>query len=305
MYNAGAATAVAYGLTLTGCAGRDKPGLLEPRENNLPAGLVVAKGSDPRAMVRAALGEMGGLGKLIQPGETVLVKPNIAFDRTPEQAANTNPELVAEIVTLALDAGADRVVVLDHTLADPRLSYEHSGIASAAKEAGARVEFVRGKEDPRFRTIEFPEGEITRSWPVHDVVRRADVFINVPIVKHHIVAKATMGLKNLMGLAGGNRGEWHTQLAKRICDMNQRVRVDLTVIDGFRVLVRNGPTGGNLKDVVEKNTVAVSTDRVAADAYAATLLEFDPKDVPAIVEASRRGMGQIDLAKVDIHEVTA
>ena len=131
------------------------------------------------------------------------------------------------------------------------------------------------------------------------------MFINMPIVKHHVIARATVGLKNLMGLAGDNRGLWHTDLANRICDINQRVRVDLTVVDGFRVLVRNGPTGGNLKDVVEKRTIAVSTDRVAGDAFGATLLDMDPNDIPAIVDDARRGMGQIDLEKIDVQNVSA
>jgi len=298
-------TAVACGITLASCAKEVDSGLLLPRENTLPAGLIVATGSEPQAMLRAAINELGGLSNLIQKGDTVLVKPNIAFDRTPEQAANTNPDLVGEMVKLVVAAGAGEVVVLDHTLAKAQLTYERSGIAAAAKEAGARVVYVRGKTDPRFRNTVFPEGKITKSWGVHSIVRQADVFINMPIVKHHVVARATVGLKNLMGLAGGNRGEWHTNLADRICDINQRVRVDLTVVDGFRVLARNGPTGGNLKDVVEKRTIAVSTDRVAVDAFGVTLLDMDPNDIPAIAEAARRGMGQIDLAKVDVQNVSA
>jgi uncharacterized protein (DUF362 family) len=256
-------------------------------------------------MLRTAINELGGLGNLIQKGDTVLVKPNMSFDRTPEQAANTNPDLVGEMVKLVVAAGAREAVVLDHTLASAQLAYKRSGIEAAAKEAGARVVYVRGGTDPRFRDTVFPDGKVTTLWAVHDIVRRADVFINMPIVKHHVVARVTVGLKNLMGLAGGNRGLWHTDLANRICDINQRVRVDLTVVDGFRVLARNGPTGGNLKDVVEKRTIAVSTDRVAGDAFGATLLDVDPNDVPAISEAARRDMGQIDLAKVNIQRVNA
>jgi len=301
-----AAAAGAYGMALTACERGPAvdSGLLLARENTLPQGLVAATGSDPRAIVRAALDEFGGLGQLIQPDDTVLVKPNIGFDRTPAQAANTNPDVVSEVVRLAIEAGAGEVIVLDHTLHDVRIAYEHSGIAAAAEDAGARVVHVRGKTDPRFRTVEFPEGKVTKSWPVYKVVWDADVLINVPIVKHHNLAKATMGLKNMMGLAGGNRGEWHTDLADRLCDMNQRVRVDLVVLDAFRVMVRHGPTGGSLNDVEDRRTVAVSADQVAIDAYGAGLLDMEPAEVPAVAEAARRGMGQIDLAKVDIHEIT-
>jgi len=303
-----AVTTTVCGMTLAGCGrengGDIESGLLVPRKNSLPEGLVVVKGSDPAAMVRAGIEELGGLEKLVQPADTVLVKPNIGFNRTPEQAANTNPEVVGEVVRLALAAGAGEVIVLDHSLHDIRAAYDRSGIAAAAGEAGANVLYVRGKEDRRFQTIPFPEGKVTKSWPVHDIVQRADVLINVPVVKDHNVARATVGLKNMMGLAGGNRGQWHTDLADRICDMNQRVRVDLTVMDGFRVMVRHGPTGGSVKDVVEKRTIAMSTDQVAVDAYGATLLELDPNEVPAVAEASRRGMGQIDLTTIDIQELS-
>jgi len=279
-------------------------GLLVPRDNELPSGLFVARGKDPRALVRAAVKKMGGLGLLVKKGDTVLVKPNIGWNRTPEQAADTNPDVVAAVVELVRQAGADKIIVLDHTCADPRASYQNSGIGPAAKEAGARVIYVRGAKDRRFVDIAFPQGKITKSWPLHAMITQADVLINIPVVKHHAEAVATMGLKNMMGLAGGNRGIWHTDLANRICDMNQRVRVDLTVLDGYRVLLRNGPTGGSLADVAERHTLAVSTDQVAADAFGATLLDMKAEDVPAIVEAASRAMGQMDLAEVDVTEIS-
>jgi uncharacterized protein (DUF362 family) len=280
-------------------------GLKPHKENDLSRDLVVVHGSDPAAITKAAIDALGGLEKLVSPGDIVVVKPNISFDRSPEYAATTNPDVVAAVVELAKGAGAAEVHVFDHTLYEARLTYKRSGIADAATKAGAKVSYVRGQNDRRFRDMAIPGGVVMTSWPLHDMLTKADVLINVPIAKHHDSTRLTLGMKNLMGLAGGNRGTWHRDmLVKRIADLNGAVKVDLTVLDAFRILVAHGPTGGSLDDVREPHKVIAGIDPIAVDSYAATLFDMKGEDIGYVREGHGRGLGELDLAKVSLRELS-
>lgn len=298
----------AFALGVCSQCGTPKPGgelkLKPPKQNSLTRDTVVARGSNPSEITEAAIAALGGLEKLVTSGDIVIVKPNIAWDRTPEQAANTNPEVVAAIVKLALKAGAGEVHVFDHAINDARLTYKSSGIAEAARRAGAKVGYVRGKDDPRFRDMSIPNGVIMPHWGLHDMLTRATVLINVPIAKHHNLTRLSLGLKNLMGLAGGDRGTWHPDIAKRLADLSSAVNVDLTVMDAFRILVDHGPTGGSLDDVKETRQVIASVDPVAVDSYAATLFGIKGNEIGYIQEAYERGLGEMELSKVNLKEVT-
>ncbi len=262
--------------------------------------LAVVRNGLPAAMVRKAVEILGGMHRFVKKGQVVLVKPNMAWDRVPEQAANTNPEVVAEIVKMCLEAGAKRVRVLDRTCNEARRCYARSGIEAAAKAAGAEVRHI---VDARFKDVPIPDGELIKSWPFYQDVIEADVFINVPIVKDHAISGATLGFKNLMGIIGGDRGSLHNKFAVKIVDINMPFRPTLTILDAFRVLMRNGPTGGNLADVEEKRTIIASQDMVAADTFALRLLRINPKQAEYLAIAAKRGMGNADLSQVKIIEV--
>lgn len=275
-------------------------GVREPAKNSLESGLFAAIGDDPARMTIEAVKAAGGMKALVKKGDTVVIKPNIAWDRTPEQAANTNPSVVRALVKMCREAEAGQVYVFDRPCNEARRTYSRSGVAEAAKDAGAKVLFVK---DDDFVKMKIPEGKTLKKCLVHRMILETDVFINVPIVKHHGATFLTAGLKNMMGCVGGNRGQWHVGgLNQRIADINSAIPADLTVIDAFRILTRNGPTGGSLDDVREANTVAVSTDRVAADAYAAAVFGVDPGEVESIRLAAEMGQGEIDLGKVGINE---
>ncbi|MFH1538034.1 MAG: DUF362 domain-containing protein [bacterium] len=299
-----AATAAAVAMLPAGC----KSGISRAREaggrklakSSLESGLFAAIGDDPYKMTLEAVKAAGGMKALVKKGDTVVIKPNIAWDRTPEQAANTNPSVVRALVEMCREAEAGQVYVFDRPCNEARRTYARSGIAEAAKVAGAKVPFVN---DEDLVKINIPDGKTLKKCFVHRMILEADVFINVPIVKHHSATVLTAGLKNMMGCMGGNRGMWHVGgLNQRIADINTAIPADLTVMDAFRIIVRNGPTGGSLEDVREANTVAVGTDRVAADAYAATVFGVEPGEVESIRLAAEMGQGEIDLAKVEINE---
>ncbi|MDT7892886.1 MAG: DUF362 domain-containing protein [Armatimonadota bacterium] len=263
--------------------------------------VVVAEKDKPAELVRKAIKALGGMGRFVKKGNRVLIKPNIAFARPPEGAANTNPEVVAELVQLCFEAGAKEVIVLDYTLDPARITYEMSGIAKAAEAKGARVVYVSPRD---FVPIEVPKGKILSAYDVRVLkqVLDADVFINVPIAKTHGSARLTLGMKNLMGIIQ-DRGAWHRSgdLHQCIADFVTAFKPHLTVIDAIRILASGGPKGPGR--VEQKDTIIASTDIVAADAYATTLFGLTPNDVPHIIKAAELGVGVADLKRVKIVKV--
>ena len=257
--------------------------------------VVIVQGGEPAALVQAALRELGGLGRFVSRGDVVLVKPNIGWDRTPEQAANTNPEVVAEAVRQCLNAGAKRVTVTDVSCNDARRCFQRSGIAEAARAAGAEVLLP----DPdRFKEVDL-EGEVLRTWPVFEPFLSADKIINLPIAKHHSLSGATLGMKNWFGILGGQRNQLHQQIHESLADLADFVRPTLTMVDCYRVLLRNGPTGGSLEDVALMKTLVAGTDPVAIDAYVAkTYWNLDVGSLPYLKLASQRGLGSYEFEKV-------
>lgn len=254
--------------------------------------LVIAKGEDPHLLAVKAMDAMGGMGKFVKKDAIVVIKPNIGWDRTPEQAGNTNPEVVAALVELAFKAGARKVKVFDVTCADARRSYANSEIEKAAKDKGAEVFFP---DDWDTVKAHFDYASPLEGWPVLRDAIECDTFINVPVLKHHSLTRLTISMKNLMGVCTGNRGIIHQNIGRKLVDLTDFINPDLTVIDAYRVLVRNGPTGGNLSDVETLKTLVVATDPTLADAYASTLMKVDPLSVPNIRVAVERGFGSADI----------
>ena len=235
-----------------------------PADAALPE-MAVVQGDDPARLARRAIQELGGMHRFVSRGDVVVIKPNAAWDRTPEQAANTNPEVVAEICRLCLEAGARRAIVTDVSINDARSCFARSGIAAAARAAGAEVVLP---EDRLFREVDL-RGQVLHSWPVLEPFLSADKMINVPIAKHHSLTGATLGMKNWYGILGGPRQRLHQQIHESLVDLADFMRPTLTLIDAFRVLLRNGPSGGNPADVALQKTVIAGTDPVMLDACAA------------------------------------
>lgn len=259
--------------------------------------VAVAEGTDYATVTRSAITALGGMKAFVRSGNTVVVKPNIGWDRKPEYAANTHPVVVRAIVEECLAAGARRVKVFDHTCNDARRCYENSGIQPALR--GMRNVDVKHVERERFKPTAL-NGRFLEEWPLYDEALSADVLINVPIAKHHGLTRLTLGLKNMMGIMADNRGYIHRSIEDALADVNSVVRSHLTIIDATRILTARGPQGGNLQDVKILNTVLASQDIVAADAYATTLFGLDPGDISTTVTAHKRGLGEMDLRKIKI-----
>lgn len=261
--------------------------------------LIVARGASPEAITRAAVDALGGMKRFIARGDVVVVKPNIGWDRTPEQAANTNPVVVATLVTMCLECGAKKVRVFDNTCNDPRRCYVQSGIEMAAKTAGAEVSFMNER---RFKETSI-RGEILPSWPLYQDVLEADKVINVPIAKTHGIAGLTLALKNWMGVMGGQRGRIHQKMGESLADLALVFKPALTVLDAVRILTANGPQGGNLRDVKKLDTVVAGVDQVAIDAYGASLFGKKADEISSTVAAARRALGVMDLSRLVVKKL--
>jgi uncharacterized protein (DUF362 family) len=254
--------------------------------------IVVAQGESPTKLVRRALDELGGIRRFVARGDVVVVKPNIGWDRAPEQAANTNPVLVAEVVRLCHEAGARRVVVTDVSCNDARTCFDRSGIAAAAAAAGADVLLP---EERRFKEVNLG-GEVLTSWPVLEPFLAADKIINLPIAKHHSLTGCTLGMKNFYGIIGGQRSRLHQRIHESLADLLAFARPTLTILDAYRVLMRGGPTGGSLADVEFKKTLLAGTDPVAIDSYAAKAFwDLDYQQLPFLRIAQARGLRKMNF----------
>ena len=264
-----------------------------------PQPLATAAGTDPAALVREVLGKLGGMRQFVSAGDRVVVKPNIGWDRTPEEAANTHPEVVAELCRQALDAGAGEVRVFDRTCNDARRTYQRSGINDALASFGSRVR-LEHVNDNRFEVTEIPGAEKLTRWPLYRPALEADVLINVPVLKHHGLSEVTIGMKNLMGLMGGNRGRIHQGIDDNLVDLSLAIRPHLTVVDATRILTRNGPQGGGTGPVRIANRMAACTDVVTADAWGAREFGVGPLTIGHIRRAHERGLGIADLDRVTI-----
>ena len=262
--------------------------------------LAAIQGDSPRALVETALDSLGGIKRFVRPGSKVVIKPNIAWYRTPEQAANTNPEVVETVVRLCREAGAKSVTVLDHTLDPWQACFQASGIQKAVENAGGRI-YCPSRED-MYTEVPVPQGKaISKELVVTDVLQ-ADVFINLPIAKVHNAAGACVGLKNLMGVIW-NRGAYHMNtrggLSQCIADLSTVVKPHLIVADCYRVLLTNGPKGpGKIGDA---RTIVAGTDPVAVDSFCLRFLNLTPDDVPHIKLAHRAGLGEISIPRLRVH----
>ncbi len=265
--------------------------------------LAVVTGTEYDQLVRKAIESIGLNERFVKHGDTVVIKPNIGWDRTVEQGANSHPIIIQTLAKMALDGGASKVQIFDHTCNEKRRCYINSGIQKAIEEIGDRRVRLEHIDERKFVPIDIKNGKSLTRWDIYRDALEADIYINVPAAKHHGLSRLTLGLKNSMGVIGGRRGSLHFGLGQKLADLATVVQPTLTVIDATRLLLRNGPQGGDVKDVKVTDTLIASTDPVAADAYAATLFGMKPEDIDSTVAAHKMGLGEMDLAKVKIHQV--
>ncbi len=251
-----------------------------------------------RRLTEEALKAIGGLGRFVNKGDVVWVKPNMGWDRTPEQAANTHPEVVRAIVRLCLEAGAKTVKVGDNTCNDAPKCYKNSGIEAAAKEAGAEVVYL---DKNRFAEVKIG-GKRLDSIPIYPDIMDCNLIISCPLAKHHSATRITACMKNYMGVIE-NRRKFHQDLPNCIAELTAFMKPRIALLDATRILTAHGPTGGDLADVKVMNTVAAGIDLVALDAFAAELLGNDPAKIETVTVGESYGLGKRDYKSLNLKEL--
>ncbi len=259
-----------------------------------------ATGQDYYRLTAQVLEPLGTIGNFVKQGDSVVIKPNMAWDRSPSQAANTHPLVVKALAEMSLEAGAKKVMIFDRTCNEERRCYINSGIQEAiASIKDSRLKFYH-PDSRKFVPVNIERGKAVRKLEIYKDALEADTYINVPIAKHHSLSRLTLGLKNSMGVLGGNRGQMHHNLGQKLADLATVIRPKLTVIDATRILLRNGPQGGDTDDVKVLDTLVASVDPVACDAFATTLFNLKPEEISSTVAAYKLGLGEMNLDRMQI-----
>jgi uncharacterized protein (DUF362 family) len=261
--------------------------------------VVLARNEDHAEALSSALDAIGGIGRFVKKGEKVLLKPNAAFARVPEQAVNTNPVVVGEMARQCKIAGASDIIVTDYGSRNPQQVFSRSGIMDAVERNGGRIVFL---DESDFLEVDL-HGRLIGNWPVLKYVFEVDRLINMPIAKHHDLALGTASMKNFFGAIGGVRDRLHDQLDQAIVDLASFFRPTLTVVDATRVLMRRGPIGGSFDDVMTCDSVICATDQVAADSRACEFVGKTGREISYVVLAAQQGLGEIDYRRAGYKEV--
>lgn len=270
--------------------------------------LIDVSGSDPKAMVTAALTALGGIGKLVQPGDYVVLKPNAGLANPASWGTTTHPEVVVAMAKACLEAKAKQVLVLEFPLARGEKCLERCGLTAAlATVPEVKVKVLSTQSD--FQKVPVPGGVSLKSVEVAKPVLSADVVINLPVAKAHGETGVSFGLKNAMGLVY-DRAVFHQMLDlhQAIADLGRVVKPHLTLLDATRALLTNGPTGPG--ETATLGRLVAGRAAASVDAYGLTLARFNqqqltPADVRHIALAAKAGLGEIDPAKLRVRKVTA
>ena len=276
--------------------------------------LVAIYGGEAVEMFERGIAEIGGMKRFVKKGQTVVIKPNIGWDKPPEWGSNTNPELVGRVVKHCYEAGAKEVLCFDHTCGnDWDNRYKISGIQSAVEKNGGKM--VAGNNEAMYVGQKIPNGKSLKEAKVHKLAVNPDVFINMPVLKHHSGAKITCALKNYMGCIWDRRW-WHKHnMPQCIADYSTFQKTTLTIVDAYRVMLEYGPIGKAPKYAPVAKYQIISTDIVAADAAAIQIfasvaklhnmgIPFSIGDIKYVEAAQELGVGTADLSKLSVKRIS-
>ncbi|MBN2325224.1 MAG: DUF362 domain-containing protein [Spirochaetes bacterium] len=261
-----------------------------------------AESADDFESVHRAVSEslklIGGLETVITSGLSVLIKPNVLFTLDYKTGAVTNPYVVRSICRLAREAGARDITIAESSVIGCRTTdaFDAAGYTRLADE-----EKVKLLDLKKARTLYMgiPNGVLFRRIEIPEAIMKADVIINVPVMKTHDMLPVTLGLKNMKGvIKDKDKKRFHVWgLEQAIVDINKLVLPQCTVIDGTVAMEGLGPVHGT---PVNLGIVISSFDTVAADAVASSVMGVDPENVGYIQLATQQGLGCADLSSIEV-----
>jgi uncharacterized protein (DUF362 family) len=263
--------------------------------------LAIAHGQTHEKTINAAIGALGGMERFIEKGDIVVIKPNVAFDRSAALGATTHPDALRAVARLVLAAGAAKILVADNPINSPAGCFLKSGLRAVADELNLSLLYP---DSNSFAQIQM-EGEILKNWAFfNEPFKHATKVIGLAPCKDHNLCHASMTMKNWYGLLGGRRNQFHQHIHSVVSDFPLMIQPTLVILDGMSVLMKNGPTGGRLSDVKPMGTVVAGTDMVAVDSYGFTnLLERNLDDLTYIHKAHERGLGNKNWKETLYREV--
>ncbi len=257
--------------------------------------IAVSTSSDIVKNVNQVIAALGGMNKFVKKGDKVVLLPN---PQGRQISTATNPQVVAEIVKLCLDAGAADVSVCS---VHSNRSWQNTGIIEAVEAVGGKM-FYPG-QDSDYVKIKIPKGKILKETTLLKKAVENDVFINLPIAKQHDSTRFTCTLKNLMGFNTNNssfhKGPEH--LHQCIVDLASVIKPDLCVVDANTILIENGPFGPG--KTISPQKVYAGTDMVSIDALCCQLINIKSQDVPHILGAYQLGLGEVNIDKLLIKSI--
>jgi uncharacterized protein (DUF362 family) len=263
---------------------------------------------EPAAATKKALEALGGISRFVKKGQRVVLKPNMSFARTPEFSATTHPMVVASVAQACIEAGAQQVLVLDHTLQRAELCLERTGIRDACKNISG-VHVLALQERKFFAEIKIPQGKVLDRGEVMKDILEGQVLINIPVAKSHSATGVSLGLKGLMGMIW-DRESFHSQfnINQAIADLATVIKPQLTILDATRALASGGPGGPG--EVKKPNLIVAGIDPIAVDSFGVSIVpwygqNFKGRQVEHILIAHQRGLGKIDVEQLKIFKEKA
>jgi uncharacterized protein (DUF362 family) len=251
------------------------------------------------AAMRSCLEPLGGMKAFVQPGQRVLLKPNLLFGTAPERAVTTHPAVVRAAIRLAQEAGG-RVFVGD----SPGMGQldgvmRACGLSAVLAETGA--ELLDFTEPHEFDVAGY---KVAPRLTLAKALSQVDVVITLPKLKTHAQMTLTAALKNQYGcIPGALKSQWHFRLqqpewlASLILDVNRVVRPALAILDAITAMEGPGPASGQPRHM---GVLLASRDLAAVDTVACHLIGLDPMRVPLLAAAREQGFGETQLERIRV-----
>ncbi|MBI5179064.1 MAG: DUF362 domain-containing protein [Nitrospinae bacterium] len=251
--------------------------------------------------VRAALEPFGGMGAIVKPGETVLLKPNMLAPAAPEKAVTTHPAVVKAVAQLVMESGGKPFIGDSPAVPGFKMTAKKTGLAAVAEELGIPLAELKN-------SAEYKQGEnkLFRILEISKTALEADRIINLPKLKTHSQMYMTLGVKNIFGcVVGSRKSQWHFKagidrvfFARMLVELYDAVSPDITIMDGIVGMEGDGPGPGGTPR--QCGIISAATDAVAMDRVLLDMAGGDTENLFTIAAAREMGIGETDLARIRV-----
>lgn len=288
------------------------PKWIYPQQTPATSDISIVEGTDFFKNTIEAVNRLGGIKRFVSKNDVVGMLINASFET---KGAYVNPDIPLAVIEECYNAGAKEIILLQTI---PDNYWERTETGPSKIEYTQKLNVVQSNKFPAeyneqdFTILKKVEGaEIIKDIEVIRAVLDCDVFINIPIAKHHATTFVTASLKNMMGIqTRASNVEYHLGSGERnnpeylgqcIAELNLVRKPDLVVMDASEMIITNGPNGPG--EMNRFDHVVAGTDPVAMDALACEYVGYAPQDIISIVKAHDIGVGSMDISNLVIEKV--